>query len=242
MILDVEKATGTKLHPEILWKAPRLRDFAKLIERARFQPVDLSNRQTVFPIVENGKGAPLFFSNIDGKIGQNGLWKADCPLYAIVQWAHGRGFVKADNIQQLAAAQIEEIRTIQKTGPYRIGGYSLGGLIALEIARQLRDQGDEVELLFLLDPMPPVRFRNASKGKTITTPGLIRPSLASRIRQRLAYYSLDLYGRYPSTLTRMVLPKYRWHAFWFMAKKLTRAYIAKPYDGHCCLTVQKYRL
>lgn len=264
MMMDVEKAMGAKFDPEIIWKAPRLRDFAKLVERARFQPVDLSNTRTVFPVVEAGTGAPLFFSNIDRKIGHEGLWRADCPLYAIVQWAHGRGFVNANSIHELAAAQIEEIRAIQKTGPYRIGGYSLGGLIALEIASQLRDQGDEVELLFLLDPMAPVRFRDNVDGKVAKSPGFVRPPLAARVRrklqriiveprtelglvahrvrqellrlqfwQSLTYHCLDLYGRHPSPLTRMLVPKNRWPAFWFMARKLARAYIAEPYDGRC---------
>jgi len=264
MMLDVEKAMGAKFNPEILWKAPRLCDFARLIERARFQPVDILNMRTVFPVVETGNGAPLFFSNIDLKLRQKGLWQADCPLYAIVQWAHGRGFVKAKTIQELAAAQITEIRTIQKTGPYRIGGYSLGGLIALEIAQQLRDQGDSVDLLFLLDPMAPVRFRKVANGKSVISPGFIRPPLLVRIRQQLekilvepgielprtmrkvtqelrrlqlwqslTYHCLDLYGRHPSLLTRMLVPKNRWPAFWFMARKLAQAYVAEPYDGHC---------
>jgi L-serine---[L-seryl-carrier protein] ligase len=264
MMLDVEKAMGAKFDPEILWKAPRLRDFAKLIERARHQPVDLSNTRTVFPIVETGNGAPLFFSNIDRKVGQNGLWQADCPLYAIVQWAHGRGFVKANTIQELAAAQIKEIRKIQPAGPYRLGGYSLGGLIALEIARQLRGQGDKVDLLFLLDPMAPVRFRTATNEEAEKSPGFIRPPLAVRLWQQwgkirvdpkteipetlrkgmeelrrlplwqsFTYYCLDLYGRHPSSLTRLLVPKNRWPAFWYMSRKLAQAYIAEPYDGPC---------
>lgn len=264
MMLDVEKVMDAKLDSEMLWKAPRLRDFAKLVERLRSQPAELSNRRTVFPIVETGNGPPLFFSNIDFKLGREGSWNVDCPLYAIVQWAHGRGFVKANSIQELAAAQIEEIRAIQDTGPYRIGGYSLGGLIALEIASQLRNQGDDVEILFLLDPMAPVRFRSAAEDKVVKSPGFIRPPLTGRIRrqlrriiaeprseiprakhrvlralrrlqlwQRLTYCCLDLYGRYPTTLTRMLVPKNRWPAFWFMAQKLARNYVAEPYDGHC---------
>ncbi len=264
MLLDVEKAMGAKFNPETIWKAPRLRDFAKLLERERHQPVDLLNTQTVFPVVETGQGAPLFFSNIDRKIDQKGIWRAGCPLYAIVQWAQGRGFIKAQSTQELASAQIKEIRAIQKTGPYRIGGYSLGGLIALEIARQLRKQGDEVELLFLLDPMTPVRYRTETAGKITKSPGFVRPSKADRIHQQikkigadpkteipqtirkaihkllsrpfwqsLTYHCLDLYGRHPSALTRLLVPRNRWPAFWFMARKLAHAYIAEPYDGRC---------
>ena len=264
MTLDVEKAIGARLSPDAIAAAPRLRDFARTVEALRQQPVDLTRRKTVFPLVEAGEGPPLFFSNVDRKLGQSVPWKGGCPLYAIVQWAYGRGFVKADSIQQLAAAQITEIRAIQESGPYRIGGYSLGGLIALEIASQLRDRGEEVELLLLLDPMAPVRYRRTPTGTTVRPQGFRRPPFAGRlwrqlrhfahdpaaelprvrrkamreirrlhIWQRLTYLRLDLYGRYPSRLTRWLVPRNRWPAFWLTARHFARTYIAEPYPGNC---------
>jgi thioesterase domain-containing protein len=48
------------------------------------------------------------------------------------------------------------MKRVQPAGPYRIGGWSLGGLIAWEMARQLRDRGEEVALLALLDSSPEI--------------------------------------------------------------------------------------
>ena len=45
----------------------------------------------------------------------------------------------------------EEIRTIQPKGSYFLGGYSFGGTVAFEIAQQLKTQGEEVGVLWLLD-------------------------------------------------------------------------------------------
>jgi thioesterase domain-containing protein len=57
-------------------------------------------------------------------------------------------------IPDMAAHYIKEIRELQPTGPYFIGGRSLGGIIAFEMACQLRAQGQEVGLLVLLDSYP----------------------------------------------------------------------------------------
>lgn len=58
---------------------------------------------------------------------------------------------------EAAAAYIEEIKTIQPDGPYYLGGFSGGGLTAIEMAHQLRAAGDEVALLVLLDSPLPMR-------------------------------------------------------------------------------------
>lgn len=204
MILDAENAFETVIEPDSIWKAPRLYDFARIVERARRQPDYLQNRRTVFPLVQDGSGYPLFFSNIDLKLGRPGLWTAGCPLYAVTQWASGRGFVKAGSISELAAAQISEIRAVQPAGPYRIGGYSLGGLIALEIAKQLRELGDEVELLFLLDPMTPVRYGQVGLGDVVRAPGFDRPPLIRRFVGQVRALARAPRQEAPRALTRLV--------------------------------------
>jgi amino acid adenylation domain-containing protein len=57
-------------------------------------------------------------------------------------------------IEDMAEHYVKEIRELQPNGPYLIGGRSLGGIIAFEIACQLRAQGQEVALLALLDSYP----------------------------------------------------------------------------------------
>ncbi len=54
------------------------------------------------------------------------------------------------NIQILACDYVEQIKKKQSKGPYRLGGYSIGGLIAYEIVRQLQMQGEEVDTLLLI--------------------------------------------------------------------------------------------
>ncbi len=55
-------------------------------------------------------------------------------------------------LEEIAAAQIRTIRAIQPEGPYLLGGFCNGGVIAYEIARQLEASGQTVALLLLIDP------------------------------------------------------------------------------------------
>lgn len=59
-------------------------------------------------------------------------------------------------IEDMAALYIESIREVQPRGPYLLGGWSLGGVIAFEISRQLQAQGEETPLLILIDSKAPV--------------------------------------------------------------------------------------
>jgi thioesterase domain-containing protein len=56
----------------------------------------------------------------------------------------------------MATCYLEAVRHVQPTGPYLLGGYSMGGLVAFEMARQLQKQDEQVALLALLDPSLPL--------------------------------------------------------------------------------------
>src|SRR5205823_1240244 len=55
------------------------------------------------------------------------------------------------SIPQMAATYLNAIKQVQAQGPYLLVGYSLGGSIAYELARKLREGGDRIGLLVLLD-------------------------------------------------------------------------------------------
>ncbi len=60
-----------------------------------------------------------------------------------------------DSVESIAKANINAIKEIQKTGPYRLLGFSNGGTIAYEMARILLDQNEKVESLILIDCISP---------------------------------------------------------------------------------------
>ncbi len=77
----------------------------------------------------------------------------DQPFYGL----QSRGLHGAQphtTIEEMATHYVTEIRKVQPRGPYFIGGRSLGGIIAYEMACQLRASGEEIALLALLDSYP----------------------------------------------------------------------------------------
>lgn len=55
------------------------------------------------------------------------------------------------SIQDMAAHYVEALLKVQSEGPYLLGGYSAGGLVAFEVAQQLREQGQRVDFLAIID-------------------------------------------------------------------------------------------
>jgi len=60
-------------------------------------------------------------------------------------------------LPEMVALYLRAVREVQPKGPYWLGGWSLGGVLAQELACQLEDAGEEVEHLLLLDSRSPVR-------------------------------------------------------------------------------------
>jgi aspartate racemase len=77
--------------------------------------------------------------------------KPDYPFYGLqCQGLDGKR-AGHTRLEDMAAHYIDEIRTVQAKGPYHLGGFSLGGLVAYEMACQLAAAGEEVGLLVLFD-------------------------------------------------------------------------------------------
>ena len=74
-----------------------------------------------------------------------------CAVYGIQGRGLREGEVPNSRVEDMAADYIEQIRSVQPHGPYALAGFSMGGLIALEIAQQLLQCGETVELVALLD-------------------------------------------------------------------------------------------
>ncbi|MEO6858656.1 MAG: thioesterase domain-containing protein, partial [Solirubrobacteraceae bacterium] len=76
---------------------------------------------------------------------------------------NGARFDQSRSVESLAAGILRTIRETQPTGPYYIAGWSVGGLLAYEIAGQLRAVGEAVAWLGVLDAGPPAFTRQAMR-------------------------------------------------------------------------------
>lgn len=100
--------------------------------------------------VHGGAGNVLNFNEVSKALGRHQ------PLYGLQARGLDGRQRPLSSVEAMASSYLEAIRTVQPEGPYFIGGYSAGGVIAFEMTRRLMDQGERVELLVLFDSVSPV--------------------------------------------------------------------------------------
>lgn len=111
---------------------------------------------SLVPIQTNGDKPPLFCIHAKGG---NVLFyrnlvqhlQPNQPVYGIQpQGLDGRQ-APSTSVVEMASRYIQEIRKVQPQGPYFLGGFSFGGLVAYEMAQQLYAQGEKISLLAIFD-------------------------------------------------------------------------------------------
>ncbi len=103
-----------------------------------------------------GSRRPLFLvhpagGNVVCYLGLARHLDAAQPLFALQSRGLGVGEAPHDSIEAMAADYLRQLRAAQPAGPYRLGGWSMGGVVAFEMARRLAEAGEAVELLTLVD-------------------------------------------------------------------------------------------
>jgi thioesterase domain-containing protein/acyl carrier protein len=79
----------------------------------------------------------------------------DQPLYGLQSVGLDTNVPPLVTVEEMAARYLEALRTVQPEGPYLLGGWSMGGLIAYEMAQQLQAKGEAADLLVLIDSVAP---------------------------------------------------------------------------------------
>ena len=99
--------------------------------------------------VHGAGGNVLNFKIISDRLGH------DLPFYGLqAQGVDGR-LPPLNSIEEMASQYVEAVRTVAPQGPYRLAGYSAGGVIALDMAQQFKKDGAAVELLAMIDTLSP---------------------------------------------------------------------------------------
>ncbi|RKZ86643.1 MAG: hypothetical protein DRR19_14710, partial [Candidatus Parabeggiatoa sp. nov. 1] len=70
--------------------------------------------------------------------------------------------------EEMVCHYIQCIRLVQPQGPYCLGGYSSGGVVAFEMAQQLKRQGEPISHLIMFDTFPPTSQVNTKLGKQLS--------------------------------------------------------------------------
>ncbi|MFF7044060.1 amino acid adenylation domain-containing protein [Streptomyces massasporeus] len=160
---------GVPLDAREILTAPRMHQIAALLdERTGAAPhveqagktVSAAVPPWVVPITTGGERPPLFCVHASGGSAVPFFSLArslgdDQPLYGIeAVGLHGEE--APTTVDAMARRYVEGIRAVRPDGPYLLAGWSLGGTIAVAMAGLLREQGEQVPLIVLLDcAVPP---------------------------------------------------------------------------------------
>ncbi|MFJ9154764.1 amino acid adenylation domain-containing protein [Streptomyces sp. NPDC102270] len=107
-----------------------------------------SGSKSPFFFVHPGSGSSWCYLPLARYIPQ------EYPLYGLQADGLDGTSELAPSAVEMAAAYIEQIRSVQPSGPYHLVGYSFGGTVAHEIAVQLQAAGEQVAALVILDTFP----------------------------------------------------------------------------------------
>ncbi len=152
LLSRLEHALGRELSMAQLVEHPTLERMADRIGRQlspeQWSPIvalQPGGARRPFFCVHPGGGNALCYRELSGHVG------ADQPFYALQ--APGIDGIRPPlpTVEEMAAEYIRAIRQVQPEGPYAIGGWSFGGIVAYEIAVQLTDQGQQVAPLVIID-------------------------------------------------------------------------------------------
>ncbi len=153
---EIDEIYGRNLPPVMIYHAPTISSLAALLEQQcapELSPLIL--------LKEGGAAPPLFIAP--------GLGGGPAEFFQLVRYLQSpnavyglqpRGIEGFDDpcerIEDMAEFYLKALLRFQPRGPYLLAGYSLGGLVALEMARTLRSNGHDVPLLLMIDSYPDI--------------------------------------------------------------------------------------
>ncbi len=174
LFAQIEKKLGRHMPLSTLFQAPTVAQLATVIQKdstpefSSLVAIQPSGAKTPFFCVHALGGNVLEYRELAKHLG------TDQPFYGFQSAGLNGKDAAHTRVEEMAAHYIKEMRELQPTGPYFIGGRSLGGMVAFEMAQQLRSMKEEIGILALLDTYPSGYAR------------LLREQMTLRGRLRLA--------------------------------------------------------
>jgi thioesterase domain-containing protein/acyl carrier protein len=199
LFLEINKAFDTTLSLATLFHAPSIEQLANFLRHGSCA----ESWSSIVPLQPNGLKKPLFLVHpCNGEVNMYRLL-AQClgperPVYGLQYPGLDGGDLAFNRVELMASHYLNEIQTVQPTGPYYLGGKAqIGCLVALEMAQQLVSQGQKVELVIFFGGLGPLVLHRFS------------PEWTSRVIKRLhrhgLIYALRIYALRPIRQMKCVL-------------------------------------
>ena len=155
---EIAQVCDRELPPVAIYQAPTISALAALLE----QPT--TPRFPTLVLLKPGAGNPPVF--IAHGLGGSVMdffqpvrhIATDHPIYGMQARGSDGLDEPLERVEDMAEFYLGAIKKLQPHGPYLLVGYSLGGLVVLEMAQRLLANGQEVALLAMLDAYPHIRY------------------------------------------------------------------------------------
>ncbi len=164
LLLRIEQEFGRLFFASLLAHDITIRRIASRIDTAEGDA-----QQSSLVCLRGGSKRPLYLApGIGGiptdmfEIGAN--FEPDRPIYILRAPGLEDAGPPLDDVTQLAARYLRDIKALQSNGPYLLAGWSFGALVSFEIACQLRAQGESIAYLGLIDEFAPNAYRGERQG------------------------------------------------------------------------------
>ena len=259
VMAQLEKETGKRLPLSTLLTYPTIRKLAELFR----EDVQHTRWKSLVPIKPDGSKIPIYI--IHG-IGLNLLnfnsmlsyMDADQPIYGLQALGLNGEDEPLDTMEAIATQYLSEVMEQNPDGPYAIAGYSFGGYVALEMARQLKEMGKVVKLLAMFDTNAQESDNKKSGLAWLSrkigrqwpkliwfTNSLIQSPIATlRYQQTYVKRQADAFLQLVGLQKRVQVVEQLDHLHRIMEKheQAFHAYSMKPYDGVVDLFKAKLRI
>ena len=152
---EIDKAFGCNIPIATLFQSPTVESLAKRLADENWAPP----WSCLVPLQPQGSRPPIYFIHgVGGDVyfflSLTRLLPPDQPSYGIQAVGLDGKALRHISVEEMAAHYVEEVISFQPEGPIYLAGFSLGGIIAFEMARQLHCRGRKVAFLGLLDSGP----------------------------------------------------------------------------------------
>jgi pimeloyl-ACP methyl ester carboxylesterase len=201
---ELSAAKRALLEKYLRGEVPSALAVKKKEEIAPIEPVEERQQVPVVPIQTKGTRQPVFYMHVHvqgGAFYNFALARylgEDQPFYMLDPYMFDEGHMPP-TLEQMAEVYVQSLRSAQPEGPYLLAGFCGGGIIAFEMAQQLRAQGQKVEMLVCIEPRDGpaphrILFRKMFAGSIRRIGALLRLSPEKQLEAflRIRYIGLHL--------------------------------------------------
>ncbi|MQA24618.1 MAG: amino acid adenylation domain-containing protein, partial [Micromonosporaceae bacterium] len=135
----------------------------------------------ILPLRTGQDGPPLFCMHSGGGLSWHyaalsSLLPPEYPLYGVQAAGLTDDEPLPETVEEMAANYVRQMRSIQPEGPYRLVGWSFGGVLAHAVAERIQQEGGAVDMLAILDGYPTREvMKPAESGSAAEEPGELTP-------------------------------------------------------------------